>query len=387
MEPSRTPAPTTSRSWTGARVAAWLALAWLLVGALDLAFNSSLVVLRGYRVIWGPSLAFAFAFWGLQAVLAPGLVLLLGRLPFERGRWLRSAVPCLLALPAFVLLHHELRRAWLNLAAAWVGPALAAYTADDPQSRALSLYGSAWVFVTTAAAVNGERLYRRYRERERAAAALELDRARLRAELSEARLAALQAQLQPHFLFNSLHALSTLILRGEARAADEMLGHISRFLRMTLDDGEAPTIPLEEELGFLEAYLAILRARFGDRLRVECDIDPRARALRVPRLVLQPLVENSVRHGDSVEAGPCRIGVRARLEDGALALEVEDDGHGPPPAPAAEGIGIGNIRRRLEQLYPGAHALTLGPGPAGGALTRLVIPVLARSGDAHDDGR
>jgi len=217
--------------------------------------------------------------------------------------------------------------------------------------------------------------------------ALELERANLRVSLSEARLEVLQGQLQPHFLFNALHALSTLVLRGETQSANEMLSHLSRFLRMTLDNAETPTVPLAVELEFLEAYLCIQRARFGDRLHVTLQIDDRARFIAVPNLIFQPLVENAIRHGIASDPGQGRISIRARVENSTLTLEVEDNGTGLPPGNAApEGIGLGNIRRRLDQLYPGKHSFALGEGAAGGTLARVTIPAHAGTEMPEVDG-
>jgi LytS/YehU family sensor histidine kinase len=240
--------------------------------------------------------------------------------------------------------------------------------------------GATLVYVGVLGAVLAWDYYQRYGERERAAAALELEQARLRASLSEARLEALQVQLQPHFLFNSLHAISTLILKGETRGANEMLSHLSRFLRMTLDRAESPTLPLALELESLDAYLRIQRERFGDRLQVEMAIEDQALSAAVPNLVFQPLVENCLRHGIDSQAGAGRLMLRARVVGGRLVLEVEDDGRGLPEGEAApEGIGLSNIRERLEQLYPRSHEFTLCRRPEGGATARIVIPYLIAS--------
>ena len=386
----KTPVVATARAGSWTLFTLLVAAGWLLVGTLEVAWNGVVARLGGPAVIWTKALVNLAGFWGLQAALAPLLIWLLRRAPFERGKLRRAVVGALLTLLAYTVAFNLLRFAVLS-ATFWrssqMDAAVRARVFVQAVSNFTILLTPMFTWLITAGAVNGWDYYLRYRERARAAAALELERANLRASLSEARLEALQAQLQPHFLFNSLHAISTLILKGDMRAANEMVSLLGQFLRMTLDNGETPTVPLAVELEFLDAYLSIQRVRFGDRLHVSVEIDDCARALAVPSLILQPLVENSIRHGIASDAGQGRVTVRACVADGTLTLEVEDDGLGPPAGQtAAEGIGLGNIRQRLEQLYPNAHSLALGTGSAGGALTRITIPARAASSDEETAG-
>ncbi len=374
----KTPADATSRvrPWTVFTLA--VAAGWLVLGGLEIAWNVIVARLGGPPVIATKAAISLAAFWGLLAALAPPLIWLLRRTRFEKGKTRRAIVALLLTLVAFAVAFNVLRFAFYS-ATFWrssqMSPEVRRQVFAQAVSSFTTLLSPTFAFLITAGAVNGWNYYLRYRERARAAAALELERARLRASLSEARLEALQAQLQPHFLFNSLHAISTLILRGDTGPANEMLARLGHFLRMTLDNGDAPLVPLAVELEFLDAYLGIQRVRFGDRLRVVMEIDDRARTLAVPSLIFQPIVENSIRHGIAAEAGNTVVVVRACVTDGTLTLEVEDDGPGLPAGEAApEGIGLGNIRQRLEQLYPDAHSLTLDASSAGGARTRIVIP-------------
>jgi LytS/YehU family sensor histidine kinase len=243
-------------------------------------------------------------------------------------------------------------------------------------------------YVMIAGAVSAYDYYRRFKEKERAAAVLELEQARLQASLSEARLGALKMQLQPHFLFNAMHAISTLILRGDTKAANQMLQHLSSFLRMTLDSGDAPVVPLPVELEFLDAYLRIQRVRFGDRLQVAVEVAEDARDAIVPNLILQPLVENSIRHGIGSDPGQGTITIRAQRTKGQVLLQVLDNGPGlREEGTVAEGVGLSNIRARLEQLYPGAHRFTLERGAVGGTVATIVIPYRAANAGGRGEER
>ena len=169
-----------------------------------------------------------------------------------------------------------------------------------------------------------------------------------------------------------------------------MIAHLSRFLRMTLDNAAAPTVPLSVELQFLDAYLEIQKVRFGDRLRVSLEIGEAAREAGVPNLVLQPLVENSIRHGIGSQRGAGHVVVRATVAGSLLRLEVEDDGPGPQGAkPAGKGHGLGNVRESLEQLYPGAYEFGLTTVPTGGTLAAITLPFRRAFTDAGvcADGR
>jgi sensor histidine kinase YesM len=215
-----------------------------------------------------------------------------------------------------------------------------------------------------------------------------LREARLRASqleshLSKARLEVLRSELQPHFLFNALHAISTLMHRN-VEAADEMVTQLGDLLRLSLDARNVQEVPLREELGVLEPYLHILRIRFGDRLTVSVDVEPGLLELRVPLFILQPLVENAVNHGFSRRAGAGTIAIRARGVDDSLQMTIADDGPGLDSHSVAEGIGLSNTRLRLEQLYGSAGRLALKGRPGSGAEVIVTVP---RSGRESERGR
>ncbi len=220
-----------------------------------------------------------------------------------------------------------------------------------------------------------------------AARARELRAARLESSLARSQLRNLRLQLQPHFLFNALHTVSAAMYDDPA-AADEMLDQLAELLRASLRTAQADEVPLGEELALLDRYLAIQRARFGDRLAVSIDVEPGADSLLVPSLLLQPLVENAIRHGNAERAGRGAIAVRARQENGRLLLEVEDDGPGAatpagvspaiagtaPAAAVPGGLGLSATAERLQLLYGDAQTFSAAPGPSGGFLVRASLP-------------
>jgi LytS/YehU family sensor histidine kinase len=221
-----------------------------------------------------------------------------------------------------------------------------------------------WVIVAVSSAFD---YYRKFRERE-------LRGVELEKRLVQAKLQALQMQLNPHFLFNSLHSISSL-MHQDVEAADKMIMRLSDLLRAALDKSDMQEVTLREELEFLKRYLEIEQIRFGSRLTVKMDVAPEAFDARVPNLILQPLVENAVRHGIEPHAKPGRIELRAKREVDTLVLEVSDNGKGlPATRPAEEGVGLSNTRARLQTLYGAAHSFELLDAPGGGLLARVTIP-------------
>jgi two-component system LytT family sensor kinase len=203
--------------------------------------------------------------------------------------------------------------------------------------------------------------------------------ARLERSLAAARLDSLQAQIRPHFLFNTLNALAVLARRGDSAAVDRAIGDLGELLRASFDSPGRHEVPLRDELGFTERYLGLQRIRFPDRLQVEWQVADEARDALVPVLLLQPLVENAIEHGLSTTQGG-RVRVRAERREGTLELEVTDDGPGFAAAPAAPnsardgGVGLANSRDRLRLLYGDAASLECGDRPGGGGSVRIRIP-------------
>ena len=218
-----------------------------------------------------------------------------------------------------------------------------------------------------------------------AARARELRHAQLAGSLARAQLRNLRLQLQPHFLFNALNTISATMYEDPA-AADEMLDQLAELLRASLRTAQSDEVPLGEELALLDRYLALMRARFGERLEVDLQLDPETATALVPSLLLQPLVENAIRHGNAERAGRGAIAVRARREEDRLILEVEDDGPGdarqtnPSPDRREPGLGLAATAERLKLLYGDAQTFSAGNGHGGGFLVRACLPFRAAEG-------
>jgi hypothetical protein len=208
----------------------------------------------------------------------------------------------------------------------------------------------------------------------RRAAAIEIERARLDEQLARARLAALRSQIEPHFLFNSLNAIAALV--REARGADAvaMIARVGDLLRRAIDGAERQEVALGDEIEMLGHYLEIQKLRFGERLDVALDVPPGLASAPVPSLILQPMVENAIKHGIARRAQGGAIRVSAEAEGAVLTLSVYNDG--PPVDPAArDGIGLANTRARLERLYGAGFALSLRDAPPDGVTARLTVPL------------
>lgn len=204
----------------------------------------------------------------------------------------------------------------------------------------------------------------------------EIQVSRLASQLTEARLSALQARLNPHFLFNSLNTIAVLTRDGRTTAATRVVEQLSEVLRSTLGHAQSSEVPLEDELELVRQYLAVEQARFPDRLRPELEIDPAARPAAVPSFAVQHLVENALRHGIARRTSAGRVSIRARRDADMLEVTVTDDGPGiEPGAPAGDRHGLAHTRERLRTLYPdGRASLDVIPAPGGGTLARLRVP-------------
>ena len=322
--------------------------------------------LRGRPVLsWADALRPSVLETLLWLVSTFGIFWLVRRFPLERGRVLPG-----LAVHAVGAVVMSLARTgvWVLLGqhVSWIGERDFKVQFWGTSTQNFSIYG----FLVGIAHLG---LYsRRYREREQAAE-------RLARGLTEARLQALKMQLQPHFLFNTLNAISALI-PANAQPARRMVAQLGDMLRIALDHEDTQEVTLRDELAFLEPYLEIEQARLGDRLTVAMDVDPGLLDARVPHLILQPLVENAVRHGIAprIEPGTVRISASPGAGGRSLELEVRDDGpgiEGDDRAAARKGVGLSNIQSRLQQLYGDEQRLELRSHPDGGAVVRVVLPL------------
>lgn len=314
------------------------------------------------------------------AALTP-FIFRLGRLPMERSRWIAPA----LVLAAAGLATSVAVDVLENLFEIHVlGSAYGAAGASPVQSLSRMWFlNDLLIFLAVLTAGFAREYFQRYQARQEQALNLQARAARLEAQLAAARLDALRMQINPHFLFNTLHAVSSLVHR-DPDGVRRMVAKLAGLLRATLQDGSEPEVTLERELEFLEDYLEIMRIRFQGRLEIEFDIDASLLDAAVPHLILQPLVENAVKHGVAKTDAAVRVKLTAGAEADRLILAVLDSGPGLPEKDGSmtEGIGIRNVRERLARLYGDAAALSLQDREQGGARAEIRMP-LRRMEDAE----
>jgi two-component system, LytTR family, sensor kinase len=308
----------------------------------------------GQPSAWLPLLALNLTYWYVPAVLAPPIMTLALRYGLGRVRWPKQALVHAAGGLTYSLIHMAVLFA-----------AKAALFAEGRPSTAAGLWMYAqkeylkqldWLLMTYLFLVGLAHALAYRRESEARA----LDAAQLETRLVQAQLQALQRQLHPHFLFNTLNTISAL-MRTNLNAADTMIDRLGDLLRLTLDTTENQVVPLKRELDVLQKYLEIEQTRFGPRLSVVTDIDPDTLDANVPNLLLQPLVENAVRHGIAPHARPGKVSIRSTRERSRLVIEIRDSGDGVSSdrlAALNRGIGLGNTRARLEHLYPSGHQFT-----------------------------
>ena len=299
------------------------------------------------------------------------------RLPIERNNWLRSS---LLHVPISILLSVFLTA--LGHIALWL---YWSYPVGKPFSFAYltrfvvaNFSEGIGIYLLIALTFYAYSYYSRYREGQ-------LKTLQLEAQLSHAQLQALKMQLHPHFLFNTLNSISVL-MSEDVVAARRMLTRMSELLRTSLENVGKHEVSLREELDFLENYLEIEQTRFEDRLAVRMKIEPGVLDARVPNLILQPLVENAIRHGIAPRAQHGLIEISAVREDGMVRLRVRDNGPGLgsiAPENLTPGIGLSNTQARLKQLYGAGHSFEIKDAAGGGLEVAIVIPF--RNGFAATD--
>jgi two-component system LytT family sensor kinase len=320
--------------------------------------------------LWGrgadlSQILFASGDWLLYAFLTPAVFAIAERWPIARPHLARRA-----------LLHGAVS---LLFCAAWagIGTLLKVVLLGVPDEGWGRSFVS-WTFITLPfgvsvylAVVGIEHAIRYFTEaRDR-----EIQMARMSEQLSSARFAALQAQLNPHFLFNTLNTIAVLVRDGDRAGASGMIERLSEVLRRTLNRNRANEVSLDEEVELVRQYLAIEQTRFPDRLQAEIDVDSALASAAVPTFVVQHLVENAIRHGIARSPGGGRVRVSARRDGDALLVVVSDDGPGFDVAAALpDRRGLANTRERLSALYGEPATLVLERGPTGGTVATLRIP-------------
>jgi two-component system, LytTR family, sensor kinase len=343
----------------------WLAgfAIWTVLGLLSALQTVIFLNSINEAIDWGPVLVSRMADWYTCALFTPVYFWLVRRYPIDRGHW-KIGIPLhLITTSLFVVLKYALLLQSLRV----VYPDAPARTLEDTLARSFIIESIA--FWCVLGVVHAIVFYERYRDRE-------IQAAELKARLSAAQLESLAAQLHPHFLFNTLQGVSTLMHRDPV-GADTMLNRLSELLRRTLHRGARQEVRLRDEMELLGHYVGIMQVRFGDRLIFDTSIDDSVADAMVPHFILQPLVENALQHGIARRAGRGRVLVEAVRQGDAILLSVSDDGPGLASAPSgfpANGIGLNNTRLRLEQLYGDRQRLTLAPIPTGGMRVELVLP-------------
>ncbi len=322
-------------------------------------------VTEGRSALWWNLLKLTLPGCWLYALMTVGLVWLVRAWPITRRTWLKR-LPVYVVLGLASTFADVLLDYWLQ---PWVRP--------RPRSSFWALYISQFefnfaIFAVVTAIRHAVGYYHQAKERQ-------VRTAQLETQLTRAQLQVLKMQLQPHFLFNTLGAISELV-HQDANRADRVIARLGDLLRSTIDNVHSHEVPLAQELDFVEAYLEIQRARFGDRLVVCTEIAPDVLTALVPSLVLQPLIENAIIHGTSARAGTGRIDLRARRAGSQLEVRIDDNGPGVRAqaaklAPTREGIGLSNTRARLRQLYGNQQRFSLSNRSEGGASVLLVIPL------------
>ncbi|MCP5520377.1 MAG: sensor histidine kinase [Verrucomicrobiales bacterium] len=332
-----------------------------------------------YTVTWGQAISVTLGDWYVWALLSLPIISVARRFPLHRRNWHRlvvihvtfSLVICL----AYVLIRAaigQLQNPMLGMTTTFRGTVEQLLLKNSLLN--LIIY---WIIVSVSHAFD---YYRKFRDRE-------VETADLERRLVEARLMALQMQLNPHFLFNTLHTISALVHK-DPDAADEMIARLSGLLRLALENTDANEVPLREELDFLQRYLEIEQTRFGARLKVSQDIASETLDGRVPNLLLQPLVENAIRHGVERTSRPGVIELRAWREGDRLHLEVADNGRGVAAGqPVRPGVGLSNTRSRLHHLYGDRQTFRIRSRPEGGLTVSITLPfVRAATGAAPAAG-
>jgi len=308
-----------------------------------------------------------FYYWTWGAAV-PAVLFLARRYPLDASNWKRNlgahaVASILLTILEIVVAAILLRFAWIFIDGKVPMRSLAQSLSGSLRINFHSSFPTYWVILFAYLTFDYAAKYR-----DRALHATQLE-----SRLSEARLHALRMQLNPHFLFNTLNSISSLMY-SDVEAADAMMTRLSELLRLTLQGDGKPEVSLRQELELLQRYIDIERIRFEERLRVTIDVDDEALDALLPAFSLQPLVENAIRHAIAPRAAGGSLSLSARRHNGSLRVVLSDDGPGLPQGRLHEGVGLANTRARLQQLYGDAYRFELASGPEGGAEVTMLLP-------------
>jgi two-component system LytT family sensor kinase len=351
----------------------WIALGLIYAGPIYLEVRSEGMNHSAARIFgWG------ILTWSVWALLTPAIVWLGRSYSLVGGAWKRNLI---VHIPAFLIIStiHSAAATFITLTVAPFDSMGESPTSFLPRflSRMKGAFGSdLLVYGGILGVCYAIDYYRKYREREYLASQLE-------AQLAQAQLDSLRMQLHPHFLFNTLNGIVGLVRDNKNQAAVSMLVGLSDLLRHALEHSNRQEVELKEELNFIKLYLDIQQLRFSDRLQIELDIDPKTMKALVPNLILQPLVENALRHGIGRSAESGLVGIRSRIVEESLELIVFDNGVGLSSdwqLKGSGGIGLANTAARLQQLYDGDHRLDVRNREGGGVEVVIVIPLRVEAG-------
>ncbi len=327
-----------------------------------------------HSVSWGQALYWAFGDWYEWALLSPVIFWLCRRFPFDRQSWPKS-LPVHLVVGLLLSGIHAVLCALAAVLQGWVTGAPTLFSSEVHKVLANRTHFNIAVYTVIVCAWHAWDYHRRYREREAQAT-------ELAARLAQAQLQALRMQLNPHFLFNTLNTISSLMLK-DVNSANRMIVRLGELLRLTLEISNDQEVPLRQEIEFLQRYVEIEQIRFGALLQVKMDIEPATLNATVPNLILQPLVENAIRHAIEPQTTGGQIELRCVRDNGSLLLQVSDNGQGlnsrradtaEASNQARERIGLNNTRQRLQKLYGDRQSFELVANPSGGMTANIIIP-------------
>jgi two-component system LytT family sensor kinase len=356
------------------RQAALIVGGWTLVALFLFTKNLAARMLRQDPSPWEDILLAWLIGSYASAALTPAILWLGDRYPFGRERWARPLAIHLVGSAVFAVAQLYLEAvvtAWTGVVSFPVAQSVGTYF---PVLLALGFHGGVLCYWLIIGLQSLWRFHESARRHEREALELMARASALETQVVQARLGALKMQLQPHFLFNTLNAVVSLVRARRGREAEDTLAHLSDLLRWVLDDSEHQEVPLARELEYVRLYLAVERVRFADRLRVDMRIAPDALDAAVPHLCLQPIVENAIRHGVEASASAGELVIGGRRVGATLELVVEDDGPGFRSLRQPVGIGLANTRLRLAELYGDRASMTMANALDGGAIVTLTLP-------------
>ncbi len=354
--------------WTWSRWRKWVLYfaIWTIPGLAALSYYHLNRILTAQPVNWVYGIVTSLPWWYIWALLTPAILWIARKYPINRESWKRVVPTIYVPLMLLLLAIHATANLLLFRATGLHDTVSFGLLEVHFTSR---VHVNALAFWTLLGFYNAFDYYKKYQIREQQASRLEL-------QLAQANLRALKMQLNPHFLFNTLHSVSALVRKNENATAIKMLGRLGEFLRLALENQGIQLIPLKEELDFLERYLEIEKIRFQERLQVTMNVEPDLLEYYVPNLILQPIVENAIHHGISPHSQAGKIEIEAMKHDDRLILQIKDDGPGlKNPGMARRGVGLANTQERLERLYGDQQELRLTNAEEGGLMVRIIIPM------------